>query len=560
MTDSPAHGRVNPAGEHGRGPSSPVRVLHVDDEAEFSEIVDRFLGRTDQSIEVVTAERTEAALDLLAEREIDCVVSDYDMPDMNGTEFLEAVRVEYPDLPFILFTGKGSEEIASEAISRGVTDYLQKDVGTDQFELLANRIVNAVSRYHAERGLAARATQQSVIAELGQRALESLDLDGLLEYAVTAVADTLGVDHVKILERSAGGESLTLRAAVGWPDAEADETTIETDSQAGYTLRSGEPIVVEDFDTETRFAEPGILPHRGITSGVSTLIGPADDPWGVLGAHSAAPRSFTEDEVTFVQSAANVLAEAVRRHDIEAQLREGEERFRRMAEASPDVIFRTTRDGFFTYVSPVVEDVLGYDRDALEGEHFGRIVPDSSMEAAMEGFAVVVDGDPVEGLRVEIERADDGTAWMEINAVPLTSDGAVDEVLGFTRDVTDEMDQQRDLEEREKKFRAVFEAALAPMLLADDDGTYVDANPAACELFGLDRESLIGRSIDEFAPQDYDFEEAWNAFQTHGAGRGTFPLVLEDGTRRTVEHASTRDVVPGLHLAILRDVTADGSE
>jgi DNA-binding NtrC family response regulator len=54
------------------------------------------------------------------------------MPGVDGLEFLASVREEYPDLPFILFTGKGSEEIASEAISRGVTDYLQKETGTDQ--------------------------------------------------------------------------------------------------------------------------------------------------------------------------------------------------------------------------------------------------------------------------------------------------------------------------------------------------------------------------------------------------------------------------------------------
>lgn len=68
------------------------------------------------------------------------------MPGMNGIEFLESVRAIDEDLPFILFTGKGSEEVASEAISAGVTDYLQKQSGTDQYTILANRITNATSR------------------------------------------------------------------------------------------------------------------------------------------------------------------------------------------------------------------------------------------------------------------------------------------------------------------------------------------------------------------------------------------------------------------------------
>jgi PAS domain S-box-containing protein len=229
-----------------------------------------------------------------------------------------------------------------------------------------------------------------------------------------------------------------------------------------------------------------------------------------------------------------------------------------MAGASPDVIFRATVDGSFTYVSPVVANVLGCGREALEGEYFGEFVADGSVEDAMAGFAAVVDGEPVDGLRVAVERADGTTVWMEINAVPLTADGRVEEVLGFTRDVTDEGDQGRALAEREEKFRAVFEAALEPMLLADDAGTYVDANPAACELFGLPREELVGRSIDEFAPDDYDFAAAWESFEAAEEARGTFPLVRQDGDRRTVEYASARDVVRGLHLSILRDVT-DGS-
>jgi len=73
------------------------------------------------------------------------------MPDTNGTEFLETVRETYPDLPFVLFTGKGSEAVASDAISAGITDYLEKEVGTDQYAVLANRVTNAVAGIRAER-------------------------------------------------------------------------------------------------------------------------------------------------------------------------------------------------------------------------------------------------------------------------------------------------------------------------------------------------------------------------------------------------------------------------
>ena len=128
-----------------------IRVLHVDDDPDFSELAATYLEREDARIDVRGATSTGAALDVLAERDVDCVVSDYDMPDRNGIELLEVVRERHGDLPFVLFTGKGSEEIASEAISAGVTDYLQKRGGMEQYTLLANRIRNAVGSDRTRR-------------------------------------------------------------------------------------------------------------------------------------------------------------------------------------------------------------------------------------------------------------------------------------------------------------------------------------------------------------------------------------------------------------------------
>lgn len=128
-----------------------ISVLHVDDEAEFAELTATFLEREDDRLEVETATSADQGLDLLEDTEYQCVVSDYDMPGRNGIEFLRRIRERWSDLPVILFTGKGNEEVASDAISAGVTDYLQKGSGTDQYELLANRVTNAVSKLRAER-------------------------------------------------------------------------------------------------------------------------------------------------------------------------------------------------------------------------------------------------------------------------------------------------------------------------------------------------------------------------------------------------------------------------
>lgn len=128
-----------------------INVLHVDDDESLVELSAEFLERQSDLLSVHTELRPTDALEYLEEHDVDCIVSDYDMPGKNGLEFLEAVREQYPDLPFILFTGKGSEQIASEAISKGVTDYLQKQTGAEQYELLANRIRNTVDQHRASQ-------------------------------------------------------------------------------------------------------------------------------------------------------------------------------------------------------------------------------------------------------------------------------------------------------------------------------------------------------------------------------------------------------------------------
>jgi PAS domain S-box-containing protein len=109
--------------------------------------------------------------------------------------------------------------------------------------------------------------------------------------------------------------------------------------------------------------------------------------------------------------------------------------------------------------------------------------------------------------------------------------------------------------ESEARFNAVFDGALDPMLIADDDGTYVAANDAATDLFGVDRDALVGMCISDFADPTFDFDGEWSRFRATRADRGYFELLRPDGERRVVEFAATSDIYPGHHLSALRDVT-----
>ena len=132
-----------------------ITVLHVDDDPAFGELVATYLEREggETGLDVVTVSDATAALDELerGRGEIDCVVSDYEMPGTDGLDLLGAVRSEWPDLPFVFLTGKGSEEVARDAFREGATDYVQKQSGADHYAVVANRIVNAVTQYRAQR-------------------------------------------------------------------------------------------------------------------------------------------------------------------------------------------------------------------------------------------------------------------------------------------------------------------------------------------------------------------------------------------------------------------------
>jgi PAS domain S-box-containing protein len=128
-----------------------VRILHVDDNPEYTELAKTFLERDREQFTVMTETSALEAFRRLHREEVDCLVADYEMPNTDGLELLELVREEHPDLPFILFTGAGDEALASEAIAAGVTDYVRKYGGTEQYEVLANRIDNAVERYRAQQ-------------------------------------------------------------------------------------------------------------------------------------------------------------------------------------------------------------------------------------------------------------------------------------------------------------------------------------------------------------------------------------------------------------------------
>lgn len=183
--------------------------------------------------------------------------------------------------------------------------------------------VDIHDRKTSASALEARASQQAVVAELGQYALAGMPLPELMQTTVERVAATCAVEYCKILELEPDGRQLRLVAGVGWREGLVGQVSLSAglESQAGFTLVSDQPVVVTDLRSETRFSGPPLLHEHDVISGVSVIIRGTERPFGVLGAHTTQLRSFTGEDANFLQTVANVLGEAIARQRAEAALR-----------------------------------------------------------------------------------------------------------------------------------------------------------------------------------------------------------------------------------------------
>jgi two-component sensor histidine kinase len=213
-------------------------------------------------------------------------------------------RVQYRVSPM-----PGAEERWIETLATVVMD------GGEPIKLLGIcRDVTDRARTHRE--LRIRAKQQEAVARLGAQALTELGLQRFFDDCVGTIADTLDVELVKILELVPGDAELLLRAGTGWKPGLVGTALVSTDrnSQAGFTLASGGPVIVENLAAETRFGGQKLLHQHGVVSGLTIPIAGRDGrTYGVLGAHATKPRNFSENDVSFLAAVANMIAGAIQR-------------------------------------------------------------------------------------------------------------------------------------------------------------------------------------------------------------------------------------------------------
>lgn len=174
-----------------------------------------------------------------------------------------------------------------------------------------------------ENTLKMREKQQAVVAKLGQEGLAGADLDELMQESVRLVTDTLGVEYCRIMKKEK--DSAVMVAGVGWEkdDNSKKESENSKNDIVCYTLYSDteEDSLIRENRSQDKFNGLSLLKEHGIVSGMDVTIGSREDPYGVMNVHTTQKRVFTKDDMHFMQSVANVLAEALSRKEAEENLK-----------------------------------------------------------------------------------------------------------------------------------------------------------------------------------------------------------------------------------------------
>lgn len=445
-----------------------ITVLHVEDDQDLAELAATYLEREDDRLEVRSVPTPEECLDLLGTDDFDGIISDYDLPDKNGIELLTAVRETHPHLPFILFTGKGSEEVAGDAISAGVTDYLQKEIGTSQFTVLANRLTNAIEQHRARQEVEETEQKLSQLAERTDDILFMFNGDrSELLFINSAFEDIWG----ESIDELQANPQLYLESI--HPDDR--ERAVE----AMETIASGEEIVIEYRVMRTAEDQRWI---RGKTK-------PIFDEEGAVTRIVGYVRDITEHK------------ERERRLDA---IFNNTHTFVGLLE--PDGTVLEVNETALSFGGLALEDVQGepiWETFWIQGDEATQAILRDGVEQAREG----------DSFRAEIEvQGDDRDAIVDFTIRPVTNEaGEVILLVPEGRDITERIEEER-------KREQIIDRVTDSIIEVDAEWQITLVNEQAVELSGMSEDHLLGSDFWEVfhGAKGTRFEEEYRAVMETG--------------------------------------------
>ncbi|WP_058997031.1 PAS domain S-box protein [Haloarcula sp. CBA1127] len=496
-----------------------VQVLYVGTDSEDAETLSTALERENGRFTVETARSATEAVARLADDTVDCLVSDYALPERNGIDLLEMVRDEYPALPFIIYTAQGSEAVASAAISAGVTDYLRKEPGSEQYAGLANRITDAVDHYRSQQ-----ATSEQ------NRALQSYErmVNSMQEAA--CIYDAEG--RFEIVNETIAEWYDTTRAALeGQTSRLVPRIRAEGKTDWYQELLDG---TREQLSGEIEAEFPG-HGHAVVAYQLTPLV--VD---GVIDGIVCVARDVTD------------------RKEREQKLLRNK---RAIDEAPVGVVITDPgqTDNPLIYANDHYRDLTGYSLPELLGKNCRMLQGENTDPESVATMRDAIDAEERVTVELRNYRKDGTEFWNRIRIAPVRDDGTVVNYVGFQQDITERKRREKRLEETSSRLEALFENSPDMIDVLDADGTICDVNQRFCAELGYDESEVLGRSIWEFDLL-FDAEDV----QTQLSGfsvdeRRKFEGLYErrDGSTMPVEVHLLRLSLDGddRFLAISRDIT-----
>jgi PAS domain S-box-containing protein len=527
-----------------------VRVLHVDDDPQFTELTASFLDRFGE-FAVTSRTSYERAVELVDAEAFDCVVCDYDLGEYDGLDVLETVRAANPDVPFVLFTAKGSERVASEAIAAGATDYLQKGGGdSSQFELLANRIESAVSEAETRQRLQESRQRVRRLHEVAREFETCTSDEDVFRTVLSAAEDILDFEWVFIA--APAGHEFEARPRDDPGQYQPSDPFEVDEGVVGRTFQAGESFLIDDL-ANSDIAQPSDERFR---AGLSVPIGDK----AVLQAVSDRSDAFDEYDREHAELLASHAAAALTRV-------ESEQLYRTLVEQSHDGIY-VYQGSSFQFVNDRVAALTGYSTAELYEMDLWELIHEDDRERVRR-TAREADGSPV--LReARVVRKDGDVRYMALSTAKITYDGEP-AFMGAARDVTERKRREEELErtnERLEQFASVVSHDLKnPLAVAEGsleaaretggDVHFENASDALSRMSALITDVLaLAREGSAVVDPDSVFlsgvaSAAWTNVDTGDAtfaiaddvrvhaDEGRLQRLLENCFRNAVEHGST---------------------
>ena len=484
------------------------RILYVDDEPALLEIGKLFLERGGQ-FTVDTIASAPEALALLAGKNYDAVIADYQMPGMDGIEFLKKVRTSGNTIPFILFTGRGREEVVIQALNEGANFYLQKGgEPLPQFAELAHQLRQAIQQRRAEASVRDLERREADIINFLPDATFAIDTGGLVIAWNRAIEEMTGVSAAEMLGK---GDHEYAIPFYGQRQPILIDLVFESDETiAGHYAHITHKKDVLIADTS--------LPHpRGKPVTLMGIASPLYDRQGRIAGAIESIRDITE------------------RKQAEDALRESEEKYRTLVENVIDIVYRADCSGTLVFVTPSILSLIGYDSlDEIVGH------PITSFWAYPERrndlIARMKETGFVKDYEVLILKRDGTPVPVSISSHFFRDDsGRIAGVEGIIRDISDRKKTEEALQKSEERYRNVVEDQTELISRFLPDGTHVFVNEAYCRYFGLRRDDLLGHRFRPGIPAG-DRERVEQFFLSlspeHPVGTIEHRVALADGTVR----------------------------